>query len=200
MSGGSYNYLHQIWDLNDAYAKRGCLEEMADRLSGLPELDFPGAAAAAERTRALHAVLSLWDEHVTAQVQLLGDVWHAVEWWDSADSGPDGVVEALTKMLAPDPAAPARLPFAVVRETSRLGYFGQCRMCTARTQTWFGEDSLAVATEWGQVHREECPKRCPELVPAGGGVRCDRYVDHPMEGQFGGHGWGAGPFTTRISR
>jgi hypothetical protein len=46
MSGGSYNYLSSALDLEDLLSKFSDLERMADRLEGLPETEFPGAAAA----------------------------------------------------------------------------------------------------------------------------------------------------------
>jgi hypothetical protein len=107
MSGGSYNYLAHACDLEDLLAKRTELESMADRLAGLSEAEFPGAAAAERLTRSLLLRVQLWAAHADASTGLLAGVWKAVEWWDSADSGPDNVRGALAKMLdAGDPAPP----------------------------------------------------------------------------------------------
>lgn len=198
MSGGSYNYLCHIDDLSDLVSQCFDLGSMAERLEQLSEVDFPGVTAAAERTRSLEAHLMMWEAHVRAQIALLSGVWKAVEWWDSSDSGPDSVVVALAKMLAPDSAAPVRLPFGVEREPYPVGYHGHCPFCGARAGTWHGDGALADAASWASDHCEYCPKRCPELVPRGGGVRCDKVLGHSDLGDIlGGHTWGSGPFTRR---
>jgi hypothetical protein len=107
MSGGSYNYLCGAMDLEDLLTKRGYLEQMADRLSGLSEIDFPGASAAARMTQELVLLIRLWDSHAAAHAKLLSDVWKSVEWWDSNDYGPDQVREGLQKLLRSGPNADA---------------------------------------------------------------------------------------------
>jgi hypothetical protein len=99
MSGGSYNYLTHAYDLEDILAKRIDLREMAERLEGLSELEFPGATAAAASTRDLLLRLEMWETHARTHIALLKDVWHDVEWWDSGDYGPDQVKAGLSKLL-----------------------------------------------------------------------------------------------------
>lgn len=84
MSGGSYNYL--FLHSRGLDCQRGDLEEMGKRLAGL---DF--AQDAAEATR---RVLALLDQAEAAS-QKLAEVWRAVEWWDSGDSGQDQVRESV---------------------------------------------------------------------------------------------------------
>lgn len=84
MSGGSYDYLY--FHAPDLGGRRGQLEAMAERLEGLPY-----AAKAAAATRRILA--DLGDES-------LADVWHAVEWWDSADYGEEQVRDAVSKYEA----------------------------------------------------------------------------------------------------
>jgi hypothetical protein len=111
MSGGSYNYLYGATSLDELLAKRHVLQEMADRLAGLDEAEFPGATAAARETAYLLNLLRVWDNHTEARTRLVSDVWHAVEWWDSSDYGPDQVREALAKLVdpTPPPSPPAAL-------------------------------------------------------------------------------------------
>lgn len=99
MSGGSYNYLGSVLDLQDLIAKRTELEQMADRLEGLSEIEFPGAGAAGRMTRDLLVKMKLWDSHASVSAALLSGVWHDVEWWDSCDSGPNQVRASLSKLL-----------------------------------------------------------------------------------------------------
>lgn len=90
MSGGSYDYLYQVGDLDELLAKQLSLREMADRLAGLGYA--PDAAA---ETEELLLLLRQWQVRADVRVKRLSDVWHAVEWWDSADSNEDGVRKAL---------------------------------------------------------------------------------------------------------
>ena len=92
MSGGSYNYLCDAQDLGDLNAHRYYLEEMATRLTGLGY-----AQDAAAETEELLALLRQWEVRATVRMRRLSDLWHAVEWWDSCDSGEDRVHEALAK-------------------------------------------------------------------------------------------------------
>lgn len=101
MSGGSYEYLCYAYGLDELLKKRTELERMADRLAGLDEQTFPGVTAAAGATLQLLALIRLWERHTDAQADLLRGVWQAVEWWDSCDSGPDRVREALTELVTP---------------------------------------------------------------------------------------------------
>lgn len=103
MSGGSYNYFYGVMDLEDLLNKRRDLIEMAERLEGLSEVEFPGCTAAAHMTRSLLLKLQMWDTHATATINLLSGVWHDIEWWDSGDYGPSQVREGLDKLLSPTP-------------------------------------------------------------------------------------------------
>ncbi|MEU3990098.1 hypothetical protein AB0F24_17275 [Streptomyces platensis] len=102
MSGGSYNYLaeHQPGDLE---ARRGSIEAMRDRLEELASQRIPGAARAARLTRYVLIHLDLAEQ----RARELADVWHAVEWWDSNDSGEGAVEKALTKYRADTDGTPA---------------------------------------------------------------------------------------------
>lgn len=110
MSGGSFNYLCFVTDLSELLSKRVALAEMIDALDELDEAEFPGAAAAAARSRALDSSLATWEAHAAAQVRALGLVWKAMEWWRSCDSGPAEVVTALDELIHPpadgDPPRP----------------------------------------------------------------------------------------------
>ena len=82
MSGGSYDYLFIAEDLFDRYHT---IEAMRDRLA---ELGHVGAAADTQR------VLDGLDQ-AKSQAKSLSEVWRAVEWLDSGDSGEDQVAEAV---------------------------------------------------------------------------------------------------------
>lgn len=97
MSGGSYNYLCGSLDLEDLLNKRADLEQMADRLEGLSEIEFPGARTAGRMTRALLLKIKVWESHASISAALLSDAWKSVEWWDSCDYGPDQVRASLAK-------------------------------------------------------------------------------------------------------
>jgi hypothetical protein len=101
VSGGSYNYLTHVLDLEDLLQKRIELGEMAERLEGLDEASFPGAEIAAQETRELEVLLRRWERHAETRIRLLKDVWHDVEWWDSNDYGPDQVKQGLRKLVDP---------------------------------------------------------------------------------------------------
>lgn len=94
MSGGSYNYLSYVTydDLSDLLDHRRDLEEMVERLAGLGY-----AQDAAEESLHLLRDLRKWEVNAGVAVKRLRDIWHAVEWWDSADSTEEAVLEALAK-------------------------------------------------------------------------------------------------------
>lgn len=102
MSGGSYDYLCWAQDLEDINGKRYALREMADRLAGLGY-----AQDAAAETEELLVLLQQWEVRAQVRVKRLSDLWHAVEWWDSNDSGEDDVREALTKYRGDTDGNPA---------------------------------------------------------------------------------------------
>lgn len=87
MSGGSYNYLAtHVTGLEDRHDD--IVEALAARLDGLGY-----ATEAAAETR---KVLEILDE-AEKVAQRLYDVWHAVEWWDSGDSGEEQVRKAVSE-------------------------------------------------------------------------------------------------------
>jgi hypothetical protein len=98
MSGGSYNYLcfkdgHQYLDIP------GDLEDMAARLAKLG-----WAEDAAAETEELLLILRQCEVRAQARIDRLRDIWHAVEWWDSQDSGPEEVRAALDAYRRDKPA------------------------------------------------------------------------------------------------
>lgn len=100
MSGGSYNYLCHAGDLDGLWAKRGSLDEMAERLAGLGY-----ARDAALETEELVTLLRQWDVRATARISRLAGVWKAIEWWDSCDYGEDDVRETLAQYREDHPVA-----------------------------------------------------------------------------------------------
>lgn len=90
MSGGSFNYLYLAADLGQLGDRRGTIQEMANALT---EYRHPGAAIAAADTREVLALLAQADE----VARRLADVWRAVEWHHSADSGTNRVHDALNE-------------------------------------------------------------------------------------------------------
>lgn len=102
MSGGSYNYLCTVQDLEDLQAHRYGLEEMASRLAGLGY-----AQDAARETEELLLLLRQWEVRATARLERLTEVWRAVEWWDSNDWGEERVSEALAKYRGDTDGKPA---------------------------------------------------------------------------------------------
>lgn len=105
MSGGSYNYLCDAFDLDDLIAKQASLREMADRLAGLDD-----AKDAAMETEQLLVMLQQWEVRARVRVDRLREVWKAVEWADSGDRSEGSIQEALAtyrgepagKVLHPD--------------------------------------------------------------------------------------------------
>ncbi|MFF4179705.1 hypothetical protein [Streptomyces sp. NPDC001750] len=92
MSGGSYNYLCAALDLPDLSQQQWQLQKMSDRLSGLGY-----AADAARETEELLVLLRQWETRAMVRVERLSDLWKAVEWWDSGDTGEEAVKDALEK-------------------------------------------------------------------------------------------------------
>lgn len=101
MSGGSYNYLCWAGDLADINQRRAALREMADRLAGLGY-----AQDAAAETEELLVLLQQWEVRAQVRIKRLGEVWKAVEWWDSYGAGEDGVRVALAAYRGDHPPAP----------------------------------------------------------------------------------------------
>jgi hypothetical protein len=94
MSGGSYDYACFARELDELLGHVHNLEALRDRLAGLPY-----ARAAAVETERLVAKLRSWEVQARVAAERLGPVWHAVEWWDSCDSGEDRVREAVENFL-----------------------------------------------------------------------------------------------------
>lgn len=92
MSGGSYDYLCWAVDYGRGLgAHRGDLRAMIERLEQLATEGVDGAALAAHRSRVVERHLEVADK----RARTLTDVWHAVEWLDSADWGKDQMREVL---------------------------------------------------------------------------------------------------------
>jgi hypothetical protein len=92
MSGGSYNYLCDVLDLDRLLRHEHDLQAMAARLAGLG-----WAKDAARETEELLVMLRQWQVRADVRVERLREVWKAVEWWDSCDWSEDQVREALAK-------------------------------------------------------------------------------------------------------
>lgn len=191
MSGGSYDYLYGS-DFEDLVSRRReALERMVDRLEGLDEAAFPGVTAAAADSRRLMLQLDSWAVHAEAQVDRLGSIWHAVEWWDSCDSGPDDVRQALQRFIDPEPGdGRVRLPRGVERRIAPLEYSASCWFCQ-----WRGRGSYPLVEDAAMAvasHQEDCPRRCPERVDLGE-HRCDLFAGHSDR-----HAHGDGPFSKAL--
>lgn len=97
MSGGSYDYLYASSDLA---GQRHSIRRMKERLDQLATNGMEAAAVAALRTRMVEAHL----ERADALARGLTEVWHAVEWLDSGDSGEDRVALACADLEKGGPA------------------------------------------------------------------------------------------------
>ena len=85
MSGGSYNYLCFKTPAElMAYEMEDPLAWMIDRLAKLGY-----AKDAAQESMAVLAELRAAKVRVGVMADRLSDIWRAVEWWDSGDSGED---------------------------------------------------------------------------------------------------------------
>lgn len=97
MSGGSYDYLH-VRDSDEILNYERKLSEMIDRLAGLGY-----AEDAAKESAELLLIMRQYSVRASVIMQRLSEVWHAVEWWDSGDSGEDDVKEALKRYRGEEP-------------------------------------------------------------------------------------------------
>lgn len=88
MSGGSYDYLCYK-DVFELESQREHIVRMRDRLIELGHLD------AAKETESVILVLDSFKVRMEARLERLKEVWRAVEWLDSGDSGKDCVDEAI---------------------------------------------------------------------------------------------------------
>ncbi|MFI1723926.1 hypothetical protein [Streptomyces sp. NPDC020489] len=101
MSGGSFDWLYEVQDLEDVQSKQFQLEAMAERLAGLGY-----AQDAARETEELLVLFRQWQTRVAVRVSRLADLWQAVEYWDSADRTEEAVHAALAKYRADTDAIP----------------------------------------------------------------------------------------------
>ena len=92
MSGGSFNYLCQTWDLDDLLTKMGDLEAMSRALATLGY-----AKDAARETEELLVILRQWQVQTEVRLERLSPVWKAMEWWRSSDWSEDDLREELAK-------------------------------------------------------------------------------------------------------
>ena len=91
MSGGSYDYLcGASGDDVLSGVKNEVLRRMADRLTPLcPE--------AAVQTEQIIVVCAMMRTRIEARLELLRDLWQAVEWRDSGDTDDSRLLEAIRK-------------------------------------------------------------------------------------------------------
>jgi hypothetical protein len=101
MSGGSYNWLYTIGDLEDLQNRQYDLKAMAERLAALGY-----AADAAAETEELLVLLRQWQNRMSVRVTRLEALWKAVEWWDSADTTEPAVHAALAAYRADTAGTP----------------------------------------------------------------------------------------------
>jgi len=91
MSGGSYDYLC-FKDAGEILGFEGQLRDMRDRLIGVGY-----AQDAARDTEEVLRIIRGYRARMECHLQALYEVWRSVEWWDSGDSGEDGVKKALSE-------------------------------------------------------------------------------------------------------
>jgi hypothetical protein len=89
MSGGSYDYLcHK--DAGEMFEMEHQLQRMADTLA---ETGY--AEDAAKETMGLLLEVRSCKVRLDARIQRLTQIWRAVEWWHSGDTGEEGVKLAI---------------------------------------------------------------------------------------------------------
>lgn len=93
MSGGSYDYLcfKDAPELCEGHHQAN-IEAMSQRLAGLGY-----AEDAARETEELLLIIRQSMIRIQVRAQRLSELWRAVEWWDSGDSGEDGLKESLVR-------------------------------------------------------------------------------------------------------
>lgn len=93
MSGGSYNYLFAKDDAPRLMESgEPDLERMVDRLAALGY-----AEDAARESMTVLAEMRACQVRLEVMVRRLAGIWRAIEWWDSNDSGEQGVKAALAE-------------------------------------------------------------------------------------------------------
>lgn len=90
MSGGSYDYLCYA-DATELFNKRQSISDMVTALAGMGHLD------AARETESIKLILNQFEVQIDARLQRLQDVWKAVEWTESGDTGPEAIDIAIAK-------------------------------------------------------------------------------------------------------
>jgi len=90
MSGGSYDYLCYA-DATELFNKRQSISDMVTALAGLGHLD------AARETESIKLILNQFEVQIDARLRRLQDVWKAVEWTESGDTGPEAIEIAIAK-------------------------------------------------------------------------------------------------------
>ena len=94
MSGGSYNYLcGKDADMILAGGSDDDLQRMADRLAELTHHD------AARETLEVLLEARVARNRLNTRIYRLSRIWKAVEWFDSCDSGPEGITEAVAEYM-----------------------------------------------------------------------------------------------------
>ncbi len=91
MSGGSYNYLC-FKEIDELINMQSDLQDMSDRLAGLGY-----ATDAARETQELIQIIRQSINRMEPIKKRLYGIWHAVEWWDSCDSGEDDLKSELKR-------------------------------------------------------------------------------------------------------
>ena len=92
MSGGSFNYLGNVYDLDDLSKHIHDLDDMARALSELGYADD-----AASETTSLLLSLRAFEVRARVQIERLRPIWHAMEWWKSCDTNEATFKESLEK-------------------------------------------------------------------------------------------------------
>jgi hypothetical protein len=89
MSGGSYDYLC-FAEIDKLFEMEVEIQRMGDDLAGLGY-----AADAAQETHGLLLEIRASRARIEARRKRLFNIWKAMEWWHSGDSGEDWVKDSL---------------------------------------------------------------------------------------------------------
>lgn len=90
MSGGSFDYLC-FAEPYDIFNKRDALKRMAEDLASDGHID------AAKETETVGLILNQFEALMRARLDRLHDLWRAVEWTRSGDTGPNAITEAIAE-------------------------------------------------------------------------------------------------------
>lgn len=80
MSGGSYDYACFVSDVEDILSKRSDIEQLCERLEGIPYASGP-----AGDLRALLNEVNELNSKAEKTLSALAGVMKGIEWWDSCD-------------------------------------------------------------------------------------------------------------------